>query len=90
MNRPRKKRLKALRETSQRCVNQTLLPLLSEAVSQEMPGEMSWQLDPDPDDPDEQTLLFAYPTAFAGRLAYLRQVVKSEAHCSQDAGTIIY
>jgi hypothetical protein len=76
--------LKALRETSQRCVNQTLLPLLSEAVSQEMPGEMSWQLDPDPDDPDEQTLLFTYPTAFPDQPAYLRQVVKIELGARSD------
>ena len=84
MNRPRKKRLKALRETSQRCVNQTLLPLLSKAISHEMPEEFLWQLDPDPDDPDEQTLLFTYPTAFPDQPAYLRQVVKIELGARSD------
>jgi hypothetical protein len=79
-----KKRLKALRKTSRRCVNETLLPLLSEVISHEMPGDLSWQLDQDPDDPDRQTLLFTYPTAFPDQLAYLRQVVKIELGARSD------
>jgi hypothetical protein len=73
-----------LREASQRCVNETLLPLLSKAISHEMPGELSWQLDPDPDDRDRQTLLFTYPTAFPDQVAYLRQVVKIEMGARSD------
>jgi len=79
-----RKRLDALKEASQRCVNETLLPLLRQAVSQEMPQELSWQLDPDPDDPDRQTLLLTYPTAIADRMAYLRQVVKIELGARSD------
>ncbi len=79
-----RKRLDALKKASQRCVNETLLPLLREAISQEMPAELSWQLDPDPDDPDGQTLLLAYPTAFAEQMAYLRQVVKIELGARSD------
>ena len=48
-----RKRLDALKEASQRCVNETLLPQFREAISQEMPAKLSWQLDPDPDDPDK-------------------------------------
>ncbi len=79
-----RKRLDALKEAGQRCVNETLLALLREAVSQEMPEAFSWQLDPDPDDPDEQTLLLTYPTAFADQMAYLRQVVKIEMGARSD------
>ncbi len=79
-----RKRLDALKEAGQRCVNETLLPLLREVISQEMPSELSWQLDPDPDDPDKQTLLLAYPTAFADQMVYLRRVVKIELGARSD------
>jgi len=78
------KRLDALKATSQDCINKTLLPLLADAISQEMPAELSWHLDPDPDDPDEQTLLLAYPTAITDQIAYLRQVVKIELGARSD------
>jgi hypothetical protein len=78
------KRLDDLKEASQDCVNKTLLPLLREAISREMPLELPWQLDPSPDDPDGQTLLMKYPTAFAGRMAYLGQEVKIELGARSD------
>ena len=79
-----RKRLDALKVASQNCVNGTLLALLREAISEEMPAELSWQLDSDPDDPDGQTLLFRYPTAFSDQTAYLRQVVKIELGARSD------
>jgi len=79
-----RKRLDDLKAASQNCVSKTLLPLLVEAVSQEIPAELSWQLDPDPDDPDAQTLLLAYPTAFTDQMAYVRQVVKIELGARSD------
>ncbi|MEA3486632.1 MAG: nucleotidyl transferase AbiEii/AbiGii toxin family protein [Thermodesulfobacteriota bacterium] len=78
------KRLKALKEASQKCVNESLLPLLEKAISHEMPSELSWRLHPDPDDPDGQTLLLAYPTAFSDRTSYLEQVVKIELGARSD------
>ena len=79
-----RKRLDALKAASQDCVNETLLPLLAEAISQEIPAELSWHLDPDPDDPEGQTLLLAYPTAITDQIAYLRQVVKVELGARSD------
>ena len=79
-----RKRLDALKKSCQDCVNKTLLPLLKEAISQEMPGELSWQLDPDPDDPDIQTLLLVYPTAFSDQKAYVQQIVKIEMGARSD------
>jgi len=79
-----RKRLDALKAASQDCVNEKLLRLLAEAISQEMPAELSWQLYPDPDDPDAQTLLLAYSTAFTGQMGYLRPVVKIEFGARSD------
>jgi predicted nucleotidyltransferase component of viral defense system len=79
-----RKRLDALKVASQSCVNGTLMALLGEAISKEMPAGLSWQLDPDPDDPDGQTLLLAYPTAFNDQMDYLRQVVKIELGARSD------
>jgi predicted nucleotidyltransferase component of viral defense system len=79
-----RKRLDAMKEASQKCVNKVLLPLLAEVVDQEVPAELTWHLEPDPDDPDEQTLLLTYPTVFSDQMAYLRQVVKIELGARSD------
>lgn len=63
-----RKWLDALKAASQRCVKEILFPLLREAISQEIPEELPWQLDLDLEDPDEQTLILAYPTAFADQI----------------------
>jgi hypothetical protein len=49
-----------------------------------MPSELSLRLYPDPDDPDGQTLLLAYATAFVDRTAYLEQAVKIELGARSD------
>jgi hypothetical protein len=74
----------ALKKTSQNCINRTLLPLIMDSIAKEMPPELPWQLDPDPHDPDGQTLLLRYPTAFAGQMAYLGQEVKIELGARSD------
>lgn len=83
-----RKRLDALKEASQRCVNEILLPLLNETLSQTLPATLSWNLHPDPDDPGGQTLLLDYPTAFADPMAYLPQVVKIELGARSDTEPI--
>jgi predicted nucleotidyltransferase component of viral defense system len=79
-----RKRLDALKAASQSCINEKLLPLLADAISQQMPADLSWGLDLDPDDPDAQTLLLDYPTAFTGHLGYVRPVVKIEFGARSD------
>ncbi|MFO8091321.1 MAG: nucleotidyl transferase AbiEii/AbiGii toxin family protein [Desulfatiglandaceae bacterium] len=79
-----RKRLKLLKEASQQCVNQIVLPLLADAIAEEMPSQLSWRLESDPHDPDNQTLLFIYPTAFADQTAYLEQMVKIEMGARSD------
>lgn len=79
-----RKRLELLKVASQECVNATIKPLLIQAIAEEMPAQLSWRLDLDPDDPDVQTLLFTYPTAFADQTAYIAQVVKIELGARSD------
>jgi len=79
-----KKRLDALRESSRRCVQEDIQPALREAINVEIPAALSWDLLADPADPDGQTLLFTYPTAFPAGAAYLRRVVKIEMGARSD------
>lgn len=80
----RKKRLKALKKASQKCVSTNIAPLLLDTIAKDMPKGLQWSIEPDPDDTDAQTLLFAYPTAFTDHPAYLRQVVKIELGARSD------
>ncbi len=61
------KRIKALKEASQQAITENIQPALIEAISLELPGDLEWALEPDPDDPDRQTLLLVYPTASRSR-----------------------
>ena len=79
-----RKRLDGLKSASQDCVNKTLQPLLAEAIARDMPEALSWQVNSDPDDPDQQTIQFVYPTAFAEQTAYLPQSVKIELGARSD------
>lgn len=78
------KRLKALKEACQQTIGDRIQPALIEAISTELPGDLEWALEPDPDDPDGQTLLLIYPTAFPEQAAYLRRAVKIEMGARSD------
>jgi hypothetical protein len=78
------KRLKALKETCQLTIRERIQPALFETISSELPGDLEWALEPDSDDPDGQTLLLVYPTAFPEQAAYLRRAVKIEMGARSD------
>lgn len=78
------KRLKELKEACQQTIRDRIQPALIEAISSELPGDLEWALEPDPDDPDGQTLLLVYPTAFPEQAAYLRRAVKIEMGARSD------
>ncbi len=80
----RKRRMKALKAACQKCVNESIQPLLRDSITQELPEGLEWTLEPDPDDVDNQTLLFSYPTVFPDHPEYLRQVVKIEMGARSD------
>jgi len=79
-----RKRLKALREACQQCINDRIHPALIDVISSDLPETLEWTLEPDPDDPDGQTLLLFYPTAFPERAVYLRRAVKIEMGARSD------
>ena len=79
-----RKRLEALKEASQICVNEKLLPLLQDSFSRSLPVSSPWSITPDPNDHDKQTLLFAYPSAFSDKSSYLLQTVKIEMGARSD------
>ncbi|MES9903630.1 MAG: nucleotidyl transferase AbiEii/AbiGii toxin family protein [Sedimenticola sp.] len=78
------KRLKALRVACQQCVSDRIHPALIDVISSDLPETLEWTLEPDPDDPDGQTLLLFYPTAFPEQAAYLRRAVKIEMGARSD------
>lgn len=78
------KRLKALKEACQQTIRDRIQPALIEVISSELPGDLEWALEPDADDPDGQTLLLIYPTAFPEQAAYLRRAVKIEMGARSD------
>lgn len=79
-----RKRLKALRTACQQCVSDRIHPALIDMISSDLPETLEWTLEPDPDDPDGQTLLLFYPTAFPEQAAYLRRTVKIEMGARSD------
>ncbi len=75
----KEKRLKALKESGQLVIRDSIEPMLTESISSELSGDLDWALKPDPDDRDKQTLLLFYPSAFPEQEAdYLRRRVKIE------------
>ncbi|MBT4642482.1 MAG: nucleotidyl transferase AbiEii/AbiGii toxin family protein [Deltaproteobacteria bacterium] len=53
-----------------------------------IPADNIWELTDDPEDHDQQTLLFFYPTVFQEQAAYLRRSVKIETGARSDTEPI--
>ena len=83
-NKQTKKRLKSLSEATHAFVNETIRPILHVAIDADIPAGLEWSLDPDRTDPQNQTLLFRYPTAFPDHPEYLQQIVKIEMGARSD------
>ncbi len=82
-NKQRERRLEDLRAACQRHIRDVLTPALTERLRKRL-GNESWQLELDPSDPDNQALLFKYPSAAAATGAYIRPVVKIEFGARSD------
>ncbi len=78
------KRLQALKEACQQCISNQIQPTLIESISSDLPDTLEWSLEPDPNDPDEQTLLLLYPTAFSKQATYLHRAVRIEMGARSD------
>ena len=79
-----RKRLDALKSAAQQCVKEEIHSLLNASLEESLPSDLEWTLELDAKDPDEQTILFGYPTVFPDHPQYLRQVVKIEMGARSD------
>lgn len=80
------KQLKRLPKECSRRVLEELQPVLAKRLGDVIPDGMTWDLEPaaEAEDPDQQTLLFQYPSLFSGSITYLRPVVKIELGARSD------
>lgn len=78
------KLLKALRKAAGEYVRNEVLPSLRKRIEDEL-GRGAWDLQLDSDDPDQQTILFVYPTLFEDKVGdYIRPRVKIEFGARAD------
>ena len=84
-NKEKQRRIEALRTACQQKIATELLPALEAAIKSKVRQNEKWSLRSDDDDPDQQTLLFDYPTSFAtDATSYIRRVVKIEMGARAD------
>lgn len=71
---------KKLKKTCSQCIHDEIWPMLEQHMRDTLPIALTWKLTLADrlEDPDQQTLLFQYPSVFIGRISYLRPVVKIE------------
>ena len=85
-----KHRLKLLKESCQALIRNRFLPQLATAIGEALddPGQRSWKLETDQQDPDGQTVLFYYATGFPTRgplgATYIPPVVRLEMGARSD------
>ncbi len=79
-NKQKKKRLADLKNVTHKRIHEELSPLLREKIESALQGSDTWKLTAASitEDPDEQTLLFRYPSVLDGGESYIRRVVKIE------------
>lgn len=83
-NESRKERLKALKTACGRAVRGSIQAALREAFQAALPVGRAWDLAMDPDDKDQQTLLFSYPRLATDTTGYLGPWVKIELGARSD------
>jgi hypothetical protein len=75
----RRRKLDEIKERCSGYINGQFQAALTKYATTELEG-MKFKIEPDPDDPDAQSLLFHYPSAFTDSdEAYIRRVVKIES-----------
>lgn len=84
-NKEKQRRIEALKTACQQKIANELLPALRTAIKSKVHHDEKWSLRSDDDDPDQQTLLFDYPTSFApDTTGYIRRAVKIEMGARAD------
>ena len=87
--RQRARRLDELRIECQRHIRAVLWPTLEARIRDVLPAVSAWQLEIDPDDVDDQTLLFHYPSVVA-EAGYVRPVVRIELGARSDIAATVF
>ena len=84
-NKEKQRRIEALKAACQKKIAEELLPALEAAIKAKVGRAEKWSLRSDDEDPDQQTLLFEYPTSFAAEATgYIRRLVKIEMGARAD------
>lgn len=84
-NKEKQRRVEALRTACQQKIANELLPALTTVVQSRVRADDPWSLRLDEEDPDQQTLLFAYPSSYApDAVGYIRRAVKIELGARAD------
>lgn len=84
-NKEKQRRVGALKAACQQRIAGELQPALEAAIQAKLGGGEKWSLGSDVDDPDQQTLVFDYPTSFGPEAAgYVRRAVKIEMGARAD------
>ncbi len=84
-NKEKQRRVDALKAACQQKIATGLHPALDAAIKSKVAANETWSLRNDAEDPDQQTLLFEYPSSFAtASESYIRRAVKIEMGARAD------
>lgn len=84
-NKEKQRRIEALKVACQQKIASVLQPSLEKTISAKLRANEKWSLRADEDDPDQQTLMFDYPSSFTpDTTGYIRRVVKIEMGARAD------
>lgn len=84
-NKERQRRIEGLKTACQQKIAKELHPALDAAIEAKLRPNETWALRNDTGDPDQQTLLFEYPSSFeANSVGYVRRLVKIEMGARAD------
>jgi hypothetical protein len=79
------RRLDRLKQACQEKIADVIIPELEKKTGSALSGIGKWEIKPDPDDPDNQTVLFTYPSVIEnGKSGYVQPVVKIELGARSD------
>jgi len=84
-NKEQRRRIKGLQQACQEIIINIIMPKLNMAIFEVLDKKETWTLRLDPLDPDQQTILFQYPSVlFNDKGTYLRPIVKIELGARSD------
>lgn len=84
-NKENQKRLKELQLVCKTKIDEIIVPSLKQTIAAVLSDKKEWDIELDPDDPDEQTVLFAFPHAMMSNAeSYVRSSVKIEFGARAD------